>query len=106
MGMFDDVYEAVLTIPKGSVASYGFVARLAGHPRASRQVGWALHCNPEPGVIPCHRVVKKDGSLSESFAFGGINIQEKLLTEEGVKITDQKVDMLNFSLDHKGKNNA
>ena len=43
MGMFEDVYEVVKKIPKGKVATYGQVARAAGYPRASRQVGWALH---------------------------------------------------------------
>ena len=99
MGMFEDIYNAVRQIPKGKVANYGFIALIAGYPRASRQVGWALHQNPDPLTIPCHRVVKKDGSLSESFVFGGINIQEKLLTEEGVVVKNGRVDMTVFSID-------
>lgn len=99
MGMFEDFYAVVKKIPKGRVASYGFVSRAAGHKGRARQVGWALHVNPEPGVIPCHRVVKLDGSLSESFAFGGINMQEKLLLSEGVETAGGKVDMKKFSLD-------
>ena len=99
MGMFEDIYNTVRQIPKGKVASYGFIARLSGYPRASRQVGWALHQNPDPHTIPCHRVVKKDGSLSESFVFGGINVQERLLTEEGVTVENGRVDMKVFSID-------
>ena len=99
MGMFEDIYNAVRGIPKGKVANYGFIARLSGHPRAARQVGWALHQNPDSTTIPCHRVVKKDGSLSESFLFGGINMQEKLLKEEGVEVRDGRVDMKIFSLE-------
>ena len=99
MGMFEDIYNVVRQIPKGKVASYGFIARMAGYPRASRQVGWALHQNPDPTTIPCHRVVKKDGSLSESFVFGGINIQEKLLTEECIIVKNGRVDMSTFSMD-------
>lgn len=57
------VYEVVRRIPKGKVATYGQVAALAGAPRNARFVGYALHSNPEPGVIPCHRVVFRDGSL-------------------------------------------
>ena len=56
------IYEVVRQIPRGKVASYGQVAMLAGNPRGARGVGFALHRNPQPGVIPCHRVVFKDGS--------------------------------------------
>ena len=62
------VYEVVRRIPKGKVATYGQVAALAGAPRNARFVGYALHSNPEPGVIPCHRVVFRDGSLAPGFA--------------------------------------
>lgn len=90
---YSAVYTAVLNIPRGYVLSYGDVARLAGYPGLSRQVGWALHRNPQPGVIPCHRVVFKDGSLSAGFAFGGVDAQAELLSREGVEIVDNKVDM-------------
>ncbi len=99
MSVFRDFYEVVKKIPAGKVASYGFVSRAAGHKGKARQVGWALHVNPEPGVIPCHRVVKIDGSLSEGFAFGGINVQELMLIREGVAVKDGKVDMKKYSLD-------
>ncbi len=87
------VYEVVKQIPKGKVATYGQVARLTGNPRMSRQVGWALHANPQPGVIPCHRVVFKDGSLSSGFAFGGWEVQAAYLSNEGVQVEDGKVDI-------------
>ncbi len=87
------VYEVVKSIPEGKVLSYGDVARLTGRPRASRQVGWALHVNPQPGVIPCHRVVFKDGRLATGFAFGGIEVQAALLCGEGVEVEDGAVDM-------------
>lgn len=51
------IYEAVKQIPKGCVATYGQVAEMAGNPRMSRAVGNALHKNPDPGHIPCYRVV-------------------------------------------------
>ena len=70
MNFFETVYKIVSEIPTGKVISYGGVARLAGNPRMARQVGWALHVNPYQGVVPCHRVVMKDGSLSKGFAFG------------------------------------
>ena len=68
MNFFETVYKIVKTIPKGKVASYGQIAKLAGNSKMSRQVGWALHVNPSQGEIPCHRVVMKDGSLTKGFA--------------------------------------
>ncbi len=88
MGFFEEVYKVVKRIPEGKVATYGDVARSAGSPRASRQVGWALHSNPEPGVIPCHRVIFADGSLTDGFAFGGREVQKALLEAEGVEVSD------------------
>ena len=88
------IYEVVRQIPRGKVASYGQVAMLAGNPRGARGVGFALHRNPQPGVIPCHRVVFKDGSLCTGFAFGGEGEQRRLLEEEGVAfLPDGRVDM-------------
>lgn len=90
MGAFNErVYEVVRQVPRGRVASYGQVARLMGAPRSARYVGFALHANPEPGVIPCHRVVFKDGSLAPGFAFGGPDEQRRLLEEEGVGFDEE-----------------
>ena len=97
MTVFERVYEAVRMIPEGSVATYGQVAEAIGNRRLSRVVGYALHVNPQPGVIPCHRVVKRDGELSPAFAFGGINRQAELLRAEGVELKDENhVDMARF----------
>ena len=94
MTTFDKVYEAVKLIPKGSVATYGQIAEAVGNKRLSRVVGYALHVNPQPGVIPCHRVVKRDGEVSRAFAFGGANRQVELLRAEGVAFVDgTHVDM-------------
>ena len=81
---FKAVYEAVKRIPSGKVASYGQIAAAVGRPRAARQVGWALHVNPEPGTIPCHRVVNRFGRVAPGFAFGGSDVQRQLLEKEGV----------------------
>lgn len=97
MGFFENVYEVVTNIPRGKVLSYGDVARMAGNIRGSRQVGWALHCNPHPGKIPCHRVIFKDGSLSSGFAFGGPEVQRAMLEAEGVVFEeDGRVDMQKY----------
>ena len=96
MNTFQKIYEQVKKIPKGKVATYGQIALMAGNPRWSRVVGYALHCNPEPGVIPCHRVVTKDGKLSKAFAFGGEHVQKNLLLSEGVIFLDSNtVDIEN-----------
>ena len=87
MNTFEIIYSVVRQIPRGRVASYGQVAALAGNPRWSRVVGYALHVNPDPEGIPCYRVVTKNGGLSEAFAFGGINVQRELLERDGVEFT-------------------
>lgn len=88
------IYEVVRAIPAGRVMSYGHVAALAGNPRGARCVGFALHRNPEPGVIPCHRVVFRDGSICSGYAFGGPEVQRRLLEAEGVSfLADGRVDM-------------
>lgn len=84
MSFYDIVYEQVKKIPAGKVATYGQIAILCGSPRASRAVGYALHSNPMPGIIPCHRVVNRFGGLAPAFAFGGIGVQKNLLKAENV----------------------
>lgn len=93
---FELIYDVVKQIPKGTVATYGQVAALAGNKRWSRVVGYALHVNPDPEHIPCHRVVNRLGEVSKAFAFGGENRQIALLTQEGVSFTDGKVDLQKY----------
>jgi methylated-DNA-[protein]-cysteine S-methyltransferase len=57
------VYQALLRVPAGATISYGELAELAGYPRAARAVGSAMAANPIPIVVPCHRVVRGDGTL-------------------------------------------
>ena len=61
-------------------------------------MGNALHENPEPGVIPCHRVVNAKGFCSGSFAFGGPSVQQEKLEAEGVAFVDGHVDMNSFCI--------
>jgi len=93
---FSLIYGVVRRIPRGRVATYGQVAWLAGNPRWSRVVGYALHVNPEPGRIPCHRVVNRRGETSAAFAFGGEDMQRLLLEEEGVAFIDGRVDLARY----------
>ena len=88
MNTFAKIYEIVRQIPKGSVATYGDVAFLAGNPRLARVVGYALHQNPDPETIKCHRVVNREGRESSAFVFGGENEQIRRLRQEGVEVSD------------------
>ncbi len=90
---FTKIYEVVKKIPRGRVCTYGQIALLVGNPRLSRVVGYALHVNPEPGVIPCHRVVNRNGEVSRAFAFGGENMQIQLLEDEGVEFVAGRVPL-------------
>lgn len=94
--VFERIYEVVKQIPKGKVATYGQIAAMAGNPRWARVVGYALHVNPDPEHIPCFRVVNRNGEVSKAFAFGGENMQIKLLQSEGVKFKDGKVDLSKY----------
>ena len=97
LSVFEKIYAVVSKIPKGCVATYGQVALLAGNPRWARVVGYALHQNPTPFIIPCHRVVNRDGKVAESFAFGGGEVQKQLLTEEGIVFeADGHIDLKKY----------
>ena len=97
---FAKIYEVVKRIPEGRVATYGQVAAVAGNPRWSQIVGYALHVNPDPATIKCHRVVNRFGGLSPAFAFGGIYAHAELLRAEGVEIReDMTVDLQRYLVD-------
>lgn len=97
LNTFELIYDVVKRIPRGKVMTYGQVAALAGNPHWARVVGYALHVNPEPGVIPCHRVVNRDGRVAPGFAFGGTDAQRMLLEGEGVVFLENGlVDMEHY----------
>lgn len=92
------VYQVVRKIPRGKVRAYKEVARIIGHPRAYRAVGNALNKAPGTyparhstvlGGVPCHRVIKSDGSIG-GYA-GGTKKKITLLKEEGVEIKNSNV---------------
>ena len=93
MEFFKAVYLKVQEIPIGKVSTYGDIARALGHPHMARQMGWALHANPTPILVPCHRVVNREGRLANSFKFGGADCQERLLKDEGVAVHNHIVDL-------------
>lgn len=76
------VYCAVSKIPKGQVRSYKWVAAAIGRPNSARAVGNALNKNPYAPAVPCHRVVKSDGSIG-GFA-RGVAAKRRLLKAEGI----------------------
>jgi O-6-methylguanine DNA methyltransferase len=92
----DQVYGLTSQIPKGRVTTYGAIAKKLRRPQASRAVGRILGANPHPIVVPCHRVVKSDGALGGYTSPRGIGMKVKLLKEEGVEISDGKIDLSRF----------
>lgn len=87
------VYSLVSKIPRGKVATYGQITRLAGNPKAARAVGMAMKHNPDTRCIPCHRVVASDGSLGGYSVGKGIETKKELLLKEGVVFSKNKVQM-------------
>jgi O-6-methylguanine DNA methyltransferase len=79
------VWQKALEIPRGEVRPYGWVASEIGRPRAVRAVGSALGRNPVPLVVPCHRVVRGDGTIGQ-YSMGGPDVKRRVLTEEGVDV--------------------
>lgn len=92
------VYQVVRTIPKGRVSTYGAVAKQAGRGTA-RSVGSALARNPFAPEVPCHRVVRADGSLG---GFNGetegpeMTRKTRLLESEGVEVREGSIDLSRF----------
>lgn len=90
MGYFEDIRKSVLRIPRGKVATYGAVAKAAGHPGTARQVAWALRDAGARG-LPWQRVLGSNGKI---LLPGEDGLQQKLLLEiEGVRFKGDRVDM-------------
>lgn len=80
------IYNVVRRIPKGRVATYGQVAALAGAPRSSQVVGWALRALKPGSPLPWHRVINKDGMISIENMSTPKEAQVARLKEEGVTV--------------------
>lgn len=89
----DKVYSLAKQIPRGKVATYGQLARLAGHPKAARAVGLFMKTNPFAPVVPCHRVVASDGKLTGYSAGEGLKTKKAMLINEGVSFISNRVDL-------------
>ena len=78
------IWDFLKKIPKGTVKTYSEVAKAIGKPLAVRAVANAIAKNPYPIKIPCHRVIRSDGSLGGYSAKGGVKKKKKLLKKEGI----------------------
>lgn len=89
------VWQIVAAIPLGYVTTYGDVARLAGSPRAARQVGGVLRRLPEGSTLPWHRVVNRQGSIS--LTGPDLQRQRQALLSEGVQVSGSgKIDLQKY----------
>ncbi len=91
--VYRDIYDIVRSIPEGMVTTYGLIAMATGNIRRSRVVGTAMsRCSDR--TVPCHRVIRQDGTMSRVFGTGGSSYQRFLLEQEGVGFLDDgRVDM-------------
>ena len=80
------VWDYIKKIPRGSVKTYSQVAKAIGEPLAVRAVANAIGKNPLAPTIPCHRVIRSDGSLGGYSGKGGINTKKLLLKSEGITL--------------------
>ena len=81
---FRDICRVAQSIPYGELRTYGELAEMIGRKGAARAVGRVMAANPLPIIIPCHRVVSSDGSLTGYSASGGLKTKKRLLVMEGV----------------------
>ncbi len=81
---YETIYRVVRRIPRGKVATYGQVAKLAGIAGHSRQVGYALHVLPSRSNVPWQRVINAKGEISRRATGNGASRQRALLEEEGI----------------------
>ena len=80
------VWAYLKKIPRGSVKTYSQVAKAIGKPLATRAVANAIGKNPYAPNIPCHRVIRSNGSLGGYSGKGGVKIKKFLLKKEGIKL--------------------
>ncbi|GEM_PF-532570 len=82
---YQKIWDACRGIPDGKVAPYSYLAERIGKPKGARLVARAMAANPYAPQVPCHRVVRKDGTLAGYSAVGGVQKKKQLLLKEGVR---------------------
>ena len=80
------VWEFIKTIPKGRLTTYSKVAKAIGYPEAARAVANAIGNNPNPIIVPCHRVIMANGTIGGYSGIGGIKKKKALLRKENIKL--------------------
>jgi methylated-DNA-[protein]-cysteine S-methyltransferase len=80
------VWEFLKTIPKGTVTTYSKVAEAIGYPKAVRAVANAIGNNQNPIIVPCHRVIRANGTIGGYSGMGGIKKKKTLLRKENIKL--------------------
>ena len=83
--LYELIYQTVMRVPRGKVATYGQIARLAGLGRHARLVGYALHNLPPGSEVPWQRVINAQGRISLGSRGDSVNRQQQLLEQEGVE---------------------
>ena len=91
---FERVYEVARQIPFGKVTSYGSIAKAIGSGRSARMVGWAMNASHNLDDVPAHRVVNRKGLLTGKHHFGGTNLMQQLLENEGIVVVDNQIQNL------------
>jgi|SRR5579875_651 O-6-methylguanine DNA methyltransferase len=85
--LFEQVYEFTRQVPRGRVTTYAAIALALGRPRSARVVGFVMSICPYPErIVPCHRVVRSDGSVG-GYGFEGSERKASLLLKEGIEIS-------------------
>src|SRR5829696_4466470 len=79
-----DVYKLLMEIPAGKIATYGDIAKALGHPFAARAVGNILNKNPNPIVVPCHRIICSNGKMG-GYAYGSVAKRRNKISKRDCK---------------------
>jgi methylated-DNA-protein-cysteine methyltransferase-like protein len=94
---YERVVSAIKAIPRGRVATYGRIARVAGNPGAARQVAYILHSSSQKAALPWHRVVNSKGGISLKRGHG-YEMQRQLLLDEGVAFDmNDRIDLNHYA---------
>jgi methylated-DNA-[protein]-cysteine S-methyltransferase len=96
MNIEQKVYKKLLDVPKGKITTYGDLAKAVGLKNGQRLIGKIMNKNPYPVLVPCHRVVMSTGKIG-GYAYGEI-VKMKMLSEEGIEITNGKIESFDKKL--------
>jgi len=92
---FEKVYQVARLIPYGKVTTYGSIANYLGAARSARMVGWAMNnSHNQIQEVPAHRVVNRKGLLTGKHHFGGTNLMQQLLENEGIVVVENQIQEL------------